>query len=197
MLSNLSRKHRIWFPGAKYHITSRGNRRASIFYDDFDLEAYLDLLEETRIYFPFYLHSYCLMTNHIHLQIETIRHHPKDMMKMLNSSYAMYFNKRHHLVGHVFQGRYGDELIDSKEYMLEVSRYIHMNPVDANMVKTPQEYRGSSYNAYISNVDNPHVTTTKILSFFPEPQKENYRQFVEDAFVFPPPNNIPLKTSKK
>ncbi|MED4227920.1 transposase [Neobacillus cucumis] len=179
----MSRKHRVWFPGAKYHITSRGNRRSSIFYDDFDREAYFQFLEEARCYFPFYLHTYCLMTNHIHLQIETIHHHPKDMMKMLNSRYAMYFNKRHNLVGHVFQGRYGAELIDSKDYLLDVSRYIHLNPVEANMVKSPSDYRWSSYAAYISDYVNPHITTTKILSHFREPQKEHYRKFVEGSFT--------------
>jgi putative transposase len=144
----LSRDHRIWFPGAKYHITNRGNRRAAIFYDDFDHEEYLELLEKSRKHFPFHLHAYCLMTNHIHLLIETIHHHPKDSMKMLNSRYAMYFNKRHHLVGHVFEGRYGAELIDSAEYVLGVSRYIHLNPFEANMVKKPEDYLWSSYNAY-------------------------------------------------
>jgi REP element-mobilizing transposase RayT len=186
----MSRNHRIWFPGAKYHITNRGNRRSSIFYDDFDRDAYLQLLEETRGYYPFYLHAYCLMTNHIHLQIETIHHHPKDMMKMLNSRYAMYFNKRHRLVGHVFQGRYGAELIDSSDYLLDVSRYIHLNPVEAKMVKSPRDYRWSSYSAYISDYANPHVTTIKILSHFPEPQKENYRKFVEGSV------NITLSKSK-
>jgi putative transposase len=185
----LSRKPRIWFPGAKYHITNRGNRRSSIFYDDFDREAYLELLEETRRYFPFYLHAYCLMTNHIHLQLETIHHHPKDIMKMLNSRYAMYFNKRHRLVGHVFQGRYGAELIDSAEYLLEVSRYIHLNPVEARMVKSPKDYRWSSYFAYITSIENPHVITAKILSHFPEPKKENYCKFVEESV-----NIIPSKS---
>jgi putative transposase len=179
----LSRKHRVWFPGAKYHITNRGNRRSSIFYDDFDYEAYLRLLEEACRYFPFHLHAYCLMTNHIHLQIETIHHHPKDMMKMLNSRYAMYFNKRHRLVGHVFQGRYGAELIDSSDYLLDASRYIHLNPVDANMVKSPEDYKWSSYTAYVTDSVNPHITTTKILSHFPEPKKENYRKFVEGSFT--------------
>ncbi|MBY0097314.1 transposase [Mesobacillus maritimus] len=177
----MSRKHRIWYPGAKYHITSRGNRRAAIFYDDFDHQAYLEILEEVRNYFPFQLHSYCLMTNHLHLQIETIHHHPKEIMKMLNSQYAMHFNKRHHLVGHVFQGRYGAEIIETAEYFLEVSRYIHLNPVEANMVKNPHDYTWSSYSAYISNDLNPHITTSKILSHFPEPQKESYRKYVEGA----------------
>jgi hypothetical protein len=112
------------------------------------------------------------------------------MMKMLNSRYAMYFNKRHRLVGHVFQGRYGAELIDSSDYLLDVSRYIHLNPVEAKMVKSPRDYRWSSYSAYISDYANPHVTTIKILSHFPEPQKENYRKFVEGSV------NITLSKSK-
>src|SRR5699024_10648536 len=109
-----------------YHITSRGNRRSALFYDHQDHQAYLDILDETKFYYPFYLHAYCLMTNHVHLQIETINHHTKHIMKRLNSRYAMYFNKRHRLVGHVFQGRYGAEIIETKDYLLEVSRYIHL-----------------------------------------------------------------------
>src|SRR4051794_36488596 len=106
-------------------------------------------------------------------------------MKMLNSRYSMYFNKRHRLVGHVFQGRYGAELIDSSDYLLDVSRYIHLNPVEAKMVKSPKDYRWSSFSAYIFDSVNPHITTTKILSFFPEPQKENYCRFVEESSVLP------------
>ena len=132
----MSRKLRVWFPVAKYHITSRGNRRSAIFYDDFDREVYWQYLEEARRNFSFHLHAYCHMTNHIHLQIETIHHHPKDIMKMLNSRYAMYFNKRHRLVGHVFQGS---------------GRYIHLNPVEAKMVKSPKDFRWSSYTAYVDS----------------------------------------------
>jgi putative transposase len=101
------------------------------------------------------------------------------MLKMLNSRYAMYFNKRHRLVSHVNQGRYGAELVDSKDYLLNVSRYIHLNPVEAKMVKTPSDYRWSV---------NSHITTTKILSSFPEPQKQNYRKFVEGSFPLSSPD---------
>jgi REP element-mobilizing transposase RayT len=176
----LSRSHRIWFPGATYHITSRGNRKSIIFYDDFDHIAYLEFLEEARSYWPFILHSYCLMTNHVHLQLETIQHHPKEFMKYLNSRYAMYFNKRYDLVGHVFQGRYGAEIINSDEYFLDVGRYIHLNPVTAKMVEAPELYPWSSYPSYITNSFNPHITTEKTLSFFPEPQRENYLKYVEE-----------------
>lgn len=177
----MSRKLRIWYPGAMYHITSRGNRRSALFYDDIDRKAYLELLEETRVLYPFHLHAYCLMTKPIHLQLETTTHHIKHIMKMLNSSYALHFNKRHRLVGHVFQGRYGAELIVTKEYQLEVSRYIHLNPVEAEMVRTPKDYRWSSYQAYVTEEGNPHVTTKKILSYFSAPEKENYRVFVDGS----------------
>ncbi|MBP1971736.1 hypothetical protein J2Z83_003891 [Virgibacillus natechei] len=81
------------------------------------------------------------------------------------------FNKRHRLVGHVFQGRYGAELIETKEYQLEVSRYIHLNPVEAEMVSIPKDYRWSSYRAYVTEEGNPHVTSKKILSYFSAPEK--------------------------
>lgn len=166
----MARKPRVWFPGAMYHITNRGNRRSSIFLDDKDRHKYLELLEETRSAFPYILHAYCLMTNHTHLQIETIQTHPKEIMHMLNSRYAMYFNKRHELVGHVFQGRYGSELIDSRQYFLEVSRYIHLNPVEAEIVKHPIDYPWSSYSVYLSQKPNQLVSTEKILSCFADPE---------------------------
>lgn len=118
------------------------------------------------------------MTNHLHLQVETIHHHSKYMMKMINTRYALHFNKRHRLVGHVFQGRYGAELIETKAYQLEVSRYIHRNPVEANMVATPDAYRWSSYRAYVTKEKNPHVRTDKLLGFFSGRAKDKYREYV-------------------
>ncbi|MBM7648452.1 REP element-mobilizing transposase RayT [Bacillus ectoiniformans] len=176
----MARKHRQWFPGAIYHITNRGNRQAALFYDRYDWNKYLSLLEETRKMYPFYLHTYCLMSNHIHLQVETIDHHPQYMMKMLNTHYALYFNKRYQVVGHVFQGRYGAKLIDTVSYHLKVSKYIHLNPLEANMVKSPDQYPWSSHAVYVSDRPSPHVTTENILSYFPDPKKEYYRRFVED-----------------
>lgn len=179
----MARKNRVWYPGAMYHITSRGNRRGALFYDHEDHLMYLELLEETRRRYPFHLHAYCLMTNHIHLQLETIDHHLQHIMKKLNFRYAIYFNKRHNYVGHAFQGRYGAEIIETKEYQLETNRYIHLNPVEANMVISPEDYRWSSYSTYVTNIDNPHVTTEKMLNYFPEPVKCNYRKFVKEGVV--------------
>jgi putative transposase len=179
----MSRKPRNWYPGAVYHITDRGNRQMSIFMDDKDRFKYMELLEETRIYYPFTLHAYCLMTNHLHLLLETINHHPKDIMKMLNSRYGIYFNHRYDLIGHVFQGRYKSEMIDSAEYFLNASRYIHLNPIEASIVQDPAHYRWSSYSAYISNHQNPHISTERILSYFPEPQKDVYKRIIESDIV--------------
>ncbi|MBT2661744.1 transposase [Bacillus sp. ISL-45] len=175
----MSRKPRIWYPGAVYHITDRGNRKMPIFSDDKDRFKFMDLLEETRISHAFTLHAYCLMTTHYHLLLETINHHPQEIMKLLNSRYGIYFNKRHDLVGHVFQGRYKSELIDTDEYFLNASRYIHLNPYEGNIVQNPAEYKWSSYQAYISNRKNPHITTHRILSYFPDPPKEHYKKVID------------------
>lgn len=120
------------------------------------------------------------MVNHVHLHLETIDHHIKDIMKIVNTRYAMYFNKKYELVGHVFQGRYGAKLIESKYYQLEVSRYIHLNPVDAKITKSPLDYEWSSYRVYVGQECNPFIKTDKILSYFSEPVVDNYRLFVEE-----------------
>ncbi|MFC7393564.1 transposase [Scopulibacillus cellulosilyticus] len=175
----MSRKPRIWYPGAMYHITCRGNRKTDIFHDREDRDTYLTLLEKTRERYPFYLLSYCLMTNHIHLQSKTIYTKSNVIMQYLNSLYASYINKKYDYAGHVFQGRYGAELTDSMKYLLDVSRYIHLNPVEAGMISSPEQYQWSSCRAYTTNEKNPHVQTSHILSFFPNPQKQNYKLFIE------------------
>ena len=122
------------------------------------------------------------MTNHIHLLIETEDVPLKNIMQYLNRRYAIYFNKRYDYYGHVFQGRYGANLIDNPEYFLRASRYIHRNPVEAKITLYPSEYKWSSYYFYHNSRarKSPVVTTEKILSYFPYPQKANYSRFVEE-----------------
>ena len=175
----MPRQRRIWFPGAIYHITCCGNCKEALFYDETDFLRYLSILESVRYQYPFYLHSYCLMTNHIHLLVETTHAHIKDIMKMLNFHYALHFNKRHNFIGHVFQDRYHSDLIDSAKYFLQASKYIHLNPKKASIVEQPANYRWSSYKSFISSNTNDHVVTSRVLSYFPEPQFEHYRKFVE------------------
>lgn len=175
----MSRLHRVWFHGATYHITARGNRRAEIFTDKKDYQKYLYILEDVRDMYPFILHSYCLMPNHNHLQLETTDYPIQDIMKQLHTRYAIYFNQRHDVDGHLFQGRYGSKLILSEDYFLKVSRYIHLNPLEASMVKNAEDYPWSSYSSYMNLSKNPHVDPTKTLSYFSEPAFLNYKEFVE------------------
>lgn len=175
----MARKARVWWPGACYHIMCRGNHRHDIFRDDEDREVYISILRQVKASQPYILHSYCLMTNHVHLQIETKDIAPGTIMKMINMKYAIYFNKKYRFVGQLMQGRYRDELINSDEYFLTISRYIHLNPVKANMVEHPIEYRWSSCKEYFTDTHNPLIEKTKTLAYFSEPQLENYKNYLE------------------
>lgn len=178
----MSHRFKIWYPGAKYHITSRGVRKSTLFYDDKDYKKYLNLLLEAKERYPFILHTYCLMTNHVHLQIETIQHPPGAIMKHLNMKYAKYFNKRYDFYGHVFQSRYGAELIDTADYELDVSKYIHLNPLKAGMVYQLEDYPWSSYLTYVKNKEDPLITTSQILSYFIKPQRLNYEKYLKASY---------------
>ena len=128
---------------------NRGNRRTTIFQDDEDYQTFLFFLTVAQEKFPFFLISYCLMTNHIHLQIETITHQPGKIMQYTSTNYANYYNNKYGYIGHLFQGRYQGEIIDNDAYMLQTSRYIHLNPVKAKIVEKPGDYRWSSYCVFI------------------------------------------------
>ncbi|WP_394236752.1 transposase [Niallia oryzisoli] len=175
------RKSRVWFPGAKYHITSRGMRQYPLFHDDYDRMHYLELLTETKEKYPFHLLAYCLMSNHIHFQLELIEATPSYFMKHLHTRYAKYYNQRYDFSGHVFENRFGSEFITSIDYELEVNRYIHRNPVKANLVKHPEDYLWSSCRAYYYNEDNPLISTTQILSHFPEPPTKYYIEYTNQS----------------
>ncbi|WP_138420459.1 transposase [Aquibacillus sediminis] len=175
----MPRKKRVWFPGARFHITSRGIHRTTLFHDDEDRCEYLRLLEEAKERTPFILHTYCLMTNHIHLQLETIEHSTGQIMKHVHSHYATYFNQKYHFSGHVFESRYGSELLTTVEYELEVNKYIHLNPIRANMVTCLEDYKWSSYFHYVQPTNSTLVTTERIFTFFPEPKIDNYQKFLQ------------------
>ncbi|GAB3046908.1 transposase [Virgibacillus ainsalahensis] len=177
----MARKHRVWFPGATYHITARGIRRDNIFYDYYDYQHYINLLGLCKKDISFSLHAYCLMPNHIHLLLETKKEPPGTIIKFIHSRYAIYFNKRYDLSGHVFQGRYHGKLIDTIQYFLQASKYIHLNPKEAKMMLKPEQYLWSSYHYYIDDAkDHPLLETKRVLSYFQEPQKENYCTYVEN-----------------
>ena len=118
-------------------------------------------------------------------------------MKRLNSRYAVYFNKRHGFDGHVFQGRYKSSFIDSIYYFLKVSKYIHLNPVEAGIATKAQDYKWSSCCAFIQERFNPHVSLDKTLSYFPKPAKVSYREFIESSHDLPTIQPYPSVTTHK
>ena len=141
----MARPLRIEFAGALYHVTSRGDGQEDIYLDDTDREIYLEVLAEVQHRFNWVIHAYCLMSNHYHLLIETPDSNLAKGMRHLNGVYTQRFNRRHKRVGHVFQGRYKAILVQKDNYLLELSRYIVLNPVRAQMVRSAKDWPWSSY----------------------------------------------------
>ena len=177
----MTRPLRIEFKGALYHITSRGNARQAIFLNEGDFADFLRILGSVVKRYHFLLHAFCLMDNHYHLLIETPEGNLSKGMRQLNGLYTQRFNRKHHRVGHLFQGRYKAILVDKDNYLLELSRYIVLNPVRAGIVKNPKDYRWSSYMATAGENKIPALFTDWILSQFGKEKKKasiQYQTFV-------------------
>jgi putative transposase len=178
----LARPLRIQYEHAFYHITGRGNERKKIFYSKTDYNKFKEYIKEVQIRFGFILHAYVLMGNHYHLIGETPRANLSAVMHSINGAYTTYFNKKRKRSGHLFQGRYKAILIDHDSYLLELSRYIHLNPVKAGMVEKPEDYAFSSYASYIFPDKEDIVSRDLIWNMI---STENapilYKSFVEEA----------------
>jgi REP element-mobilizing transposase RayT len=144
----MARQLRIEFPGAFYHVTSRGNERKAIFKSQRDREKFLSYLETASQRYGAIIHVYCLMNNHYHILIETPLGNLSQIMQHINGAYTTYFNVKRARAGHLFQGRYKSILVEVDEYAKELSRYIHLNPVRARIVDNPEDYQWSSYPYY-------------------------------------------------
>lgn len=143
----MSRPVRIEFPDALYHVTARGGRREAVFDDDQDRRMFLSTLEQVVNRFNWVCHAWCLMDNHYHLLIQTPDGNLSKGMRQLNGVYTQASNRRHQRVGHLFQGRFKAILVDSDAYLLELARYVVLNPVRAGMVGDPADWPWSSYRA--------------------------------------------------
>jgi REP element-mobilizing transposase RayT len=180
----MARLPRIEYPGALYHVITRGNNRQTIFKDDDDRIFHLKKLafycKEKRAH----LLCYCLLLNHVHLLLETPEGNLSKLMQPFQTSYTAYFNRRHSQTGHVFEQRYKAFLVDRENYLLQVSRYIHLNPVGAGLVKRPESYRWSSYRAYLEEKASGELYRGLILGQFGGGLKRKvsgYREFVEEG----------------
>ena len=187
----MARPLRVEFAGALYHVTARGNALENIYGDDVDRQAFLSLLKTAVDRYDWYCHAYCLMDNHYHLLIETNRPSLSDGMKLLNGSYTQYVNRRHQRVGHVFQGRFKAILVQKETYLLELARYIALNPVRARMVRSAKDWPWSSYRASAGLAESaPCLTTDWVLGGFAKTKnlaQQRYRDFVQQGKGQPSP----------
>ncbi len=178
----MSRPLRIEFPGALYHVTSRGNVRATIFLDDLDRSEFLSILADIVERSNWICHAYCLMGNHYHLLVETPEGNLSAGMRQLNGIYTQKLNRRHGRVGHVFQGRFKSILVEKDSYLLELCRYIVLNPVRAGIVEHPQDYAWSSFKFSAGHSNAPaFLFTDWVLAQFGKNRQEaqkSYRDFV-------------------
>jgi len=168
-------------------VTSRGNARADIFADTKDRQKFLLLLESVVNRFNWICHAYCLMDNHYHLMIETPDGNLSMGMRHLNGVYTQAFNRRHKRIGHVFQGRFKAIIVEKESHLMELCRYVVLNPVRAGMVTSPRNWRWSSYRATGGNAKKGScISTDWILGQFSETKSEariKYRQFVKDGMA--------------
>jgi putative transposase len=177
----MARKPRIHFPGALYHVISRGNRRQGIFLDDKDLKMFLACLSAYKGRYPFRLYAYALMKNHLHLLVEVERIPLSRIMQSLLFRYTRYFNKRYGEVGHLFQGRYKAIVCDKDAYLLELVRYIHLNPVRAKIAKRPEDYAWTGHLRYVGKGGDNLIDEGFVLGQFSDNRslaRRRYRQFV-------------------
>jgi REP element-mobilizing transposase RayT len=181
----MSRPLRIEFAGALYHVMARGNAREAIFADDVDRAAFVDGIVRACERFDWVLWAYCLMDNHYHLLIETRRASLSRGMREINGIHTQRFNRRHQRVGHVLQGRYKAVLVDKDSYLLELSRYIVLNPVRARLCASAADWPWSSYRAVMGQDDPlPSLASDETLSLFGTQRaaaRRAYARFVADG----------------
>jgi putative transposase len=168
-----------------YHVISRGNRREPIFVDDGDRRFFLALLERIGLEHRWTVHSYCLLYTHYHIVLETTRSSLSAGMRRLNGTYAQGFNARHRFVGHLFQGRFYSGLIQVDEHLLEVVRYVALNPVRAGLCREASDWPWSSYPALVAAHDpKTFVSHEKVLRLFssdPSRARRLIRCFLADG----------------
>lgn len=187
----MARPLRIEFSGAIYHVTSRGNARGKIFRDDTDREVFLARLAWVNARCKWICHAYCLMDNHFHLLIETPTSNLSRGMRQLNGIYTQQFNRRHRKVGHLLQGRFKAILVERDSYLLELTRYVVLNPVRAKKVRAPEDYAWSSFRSTLGLDPVPAgLSTDWLLGQFAKTKavaRRRYSAFVHAGVGLPSP----------
>src|SRR6267142_1824255 len=178
----MARPLRLEFSGAIYHLTGRGKARQKVFFTDADRELFLNTLAGVVTRYHWICHAYCLMENHYHLLVETPKANLAIGMRQLNGIYTQAFNRRHRRVGHLFQGRYKAIVVEKEAYLLELCRYVVLNPVRAKLVTQPRAWKWSSYRATAGMEEAPPwLTVDWVLGQFGQTRgraHRAYQQFV-------------------
>jgi REP element-mobilizing transposase RayT len=181
----MARQLRLDYPEALYHVTARGNAQQPIFLDDTNRHRFLALLAEEILQQHWRCYAFCLMSNHYHLLLETPEPNLSRGMRRLNGRYTQYFNRRHHRVGHVLQGRFKSILVERESYLLKLCRYVVLNPVRAGLVAAPHKWIWSSYGVTTGAHPTPSwLAIDPVLSLFDGNRERAvllYRQFVVDG----------------
>jgi REP element-mobilizing transposase RayT len=177
----MARKPRIHLDGALYHVMLRGNGGQAIFLSDDDHDAFEALVTEGISRFGHRIHAYCWMGNHVHLAIQVADTPLSKIMQNLAFRYTRQFNRREERIGHLFQGRFKALLVDADSYLLELVRYIHLNPVRAKLVADPADYTGSGHRAYLGKAHKEWLTTDWVLAQFASSTSAARRRY--EAFV--------------
>ncbi|MBU0530982.1 MAG: transposase [Candidatus Uhrbacteria bacterium] len=185
----MARPLRVEYSGAVYHVISRGNKHNNIYFNNTDRQDFLGHVDDAVKLHNLICHAYCLMDNHYHLLIETPDANLSKAMRDINGNYTQSFNAAHKTVGHLFQGRYKAFVIEKETYLLEVARYIVLNPVRAKIVEHPRQWKWSSYRSTAESKEPPKwLHTDWIIGFFGKERKNgqiNYRKFIKEGI-----NNI-------
>lgn len=177
----IARKKRLWYPGEVLHIMNRGANHQRTFSDEKDYQYMEQLIKQTQQKYEFEIHAYCFMTNHYHLLLETKNDHISNIMKQIDQQYTRYYNRKYHRDGALFRGRFKSCEVNSDNYFLQTSRYISLNPVKAQMVSKPEQYRWSSFRTYIGNSKDEITSCGRTLDYFKENGRTMYRNYVEEG----------------
>jgi len=184
----MARPPRPLVPNGIYHVTARGNRRQLIFTSDHDCRHFLSLIDRVVRRFDWRCFAFCLMPNHYHLVVQTPSPNLSAGMHGINSSYSHWFNGFHDVDGHLFQQRFHAVLVESDWHLLEVSRYVSLNPVRARLCGAPADWRWSSYRALVGKAPTPRfLAVDHLLSYFgrdPARAREALSAFVRDGMAF-------------
>jgi len=175
----MARRPRIFAPGLLYHVIVRGNQRQKTFFADRDYQAYLERLAKYRERYGVGVYAYCLMPNHVHLLLGCSDIPLSRFMQGLQQSFTQYFNRAHRKVGHLFQGRYKAIVCDRDEYLLELVRYIHLNPVRSKLVGKPEAWRYSGHGVYLRGKSTEVMDPKPVFTLLGGPKA--YRRFVLDG----------------